>query len=187
MRLPRGKKRIRIKERDQTGRRNARSQAIAKHPANLEEGLAISCTVCDCSLIGQWCCYCRCEQGCSGIFTSSWGPQRPTAKFWVVANMTTSNRQLRILLSLFHFKIKKLVWWRSHTTIKPWVCLYPPRFLSLWQQEELVFLTRDTVKKEGVLFSSYDKDPHKISQPSITSKRGIYISKCLKWLNSLYQ
>lgn len=109
LRLPRGKKKKESgsRKRDQAaGRRNARSQVIAKHPANLEEGLAISCKVCDCSLIGQWCCYCRYGQGCSGIFTSSWGPQRPTDKFWVVVNMTTSYRQLRILLSIFRFKIK---------------------------------------------------------------------------------
>lgn len=40
------------------------------------------------------------EQGCSDILTSSWGTQRPMAKFWFVVTMTTSHRQLQIL-SLF--------------------------------------------------------------------------------------
>lgn len=55
LRLPRGeKKESGSRKRDQAaGRRNARSQVIAKHPANLDEGLAISCKVCDCSLIGN--------------------------------------------------------------------------------------------------------------------------------------
>ena len=53
LRLPRKNTESGSRKRDQAGRRNARSQVIAKHLANLVEGLAVSCKVCDCSLIGQ--------------------------------------------------------------------------------------------------------------------------------------
>lgn len=91
-------------KREQGGGKDARPQVIAEHPANLEEGLASSGKAWDCSLMGTMLWLWDMSKG-TQAFSLSWDTQRPIAKCWVGANMTTSYRQLRMVLSTLCFKI----------------------------------------------------------------------------------